>query len=299
MNINLVPEWSDHYIAYSQLKKTIYQLEKELPRLPEHGRDIEAPLLSTNEDTDEESPAVRVFAPMLEKEVERISTFYKEKETELDSERQRLFDFIKRIEFDVVRHSDEFRHSKSTHSQFDEDDHEDNEDPHDHSDSDEDEDEITKQTRQDIELPNPSTSSIHLDPQQYNDQTRHETDLREAHYNAPFSPGHARAKTAAQFTTRRSFNGNEDNNGETDIPRRKSIGVIRRPSLGLLGFKGGNSQDSYHDDEEESIWISRSNYAIDQRIIIKKRLTELFVQFSELKQFSEINETGFKKILKK
>ncbi|TIC45569.1 SPX-domain-containing protein [Wallemia mellicola] len=292
LNINLVPEWSDHYIAYSQLKKKIYQIEKDLTHTY-NDRDIEEPLLSyTNNDDD--SPAIKLFAPMLEKEVERISSFYKEKEIELDNDRQKLFDSIKRLEFDAFTNANGDINDMSPSRHAEHDDEDDDNDPNDNSDSDEDEDEITKQTRQDLELP--SASSIHVDPQQYNDHTRHETDIREAHYKAPFSPGHSRAKTAGHPSTRRSFNGNSNEDDvQNDVPRRKSIGVIRRPSLGIFRSRTNDVDD----DEVESIWTSRSNYAIDQRIMIKRRLTEVFVQFSELKQYAEINKTGFKKILKK
>ncbi|TIB30533.1 hypothetical protein E3P86_03486 [Wallemia ichthyophaga] len=243
LNINLVPEWSDYYLGYEQLKRRIYQLERDLetqqPR--QQPSDIETPLLSATD-----SPAIRLFSQILEKEVDRITTFYKDKESELDSDRQSLFNFIHATELDVVRNSQDFRPSRddtrdtyNTHNTHN------THDNNDHSDSDDDDDDITKHTQ-------PKT---HFARRSFNDDFHHDQ---------------------------------RDTNVENNPPRRKSIAVIRRPSLDLLD-----------DDIEDSIWTSKSNYAIDQRIMIKKRLTELFVQFSELKQFAQINETGCKKILKK
>jgi phosphate transporter len=50
---------------------------------------------------------------------------------------------------------------------------------------------------------------------------------------------------------------------------------------------------------ETSIWLSKSNYAFDVQLIFKRRITNLYIQFTSLRSFVELNYSGFRKILKK
>ncbi|KAK2732658.1 low-affinity phosphate transporter [Myotisia sp. PD_48] len=80
IQFNAVPDWSSHYIAYSNLKKLIYTLERQVNQ-PDGGGEIEsAPLLDRSLDTDV------VFRRALDGELEKICSFYHEKETELYKE---------------------------------------------------------------------------------------------------------------------------------------------------------------------------------------------------------------------
>ncbi|KAI9598907.1 SPX domain-containing protein [Syncephalis fuscata] len=88
LKFNAVPEWSDHYVAYPQLKKLVYQIERnvvftraagEEDTLPEHE-----PLL------DVRSRANSEFLPVLDRELGRITEFYVAKEGELYDEIGRL-----------------------------------------------------------------------------------------------------------------------------------------------------------------------------------------------------------------
>ncbi|TPX07150.1 uncharacterized protein E0L32_010951 [Thyridium curvatum] len=75
IQFNAVPDWSSHYIAYSNLKKLIYQLEKVVHQAA--GTDAESrPLIQT------EDPEA-VFIRALDVELEKISSFYGVKEQEL------------------------------------------------------------------------------------------------------------------------------------------------------------------------------------------------------------------------
>ncbi|EPQ53940.1 SPX-domain-containing protein [Gloeophyllum trabeum ATCC 11539] len=49
----------------------------------------------------------------------------------------------------------------------------------------------------------------------------------------------------------------------------------------------------------ESVWTSRSNYAMDVRLLFKRRITTLYVSVTSLKSYVEVNYSGFRKILKK
>ncbi|CAJ0753709.1 11900_t:CDS:2, partial [Entrophospora sp. SA101] len=82
IQFNAVPDWADHYIAYSNLKKLVYQLEKDII------------VTSTSTDTEagitEQSPLLvgktktnPIFTLALDKELAKINTFYCNKEKEL------------------------------------------------------------------------------------------------------------------------------------------------------------------------------------------------------------------------
>lgn len=82
LQFNAVPDWSSHYIAYSNLKKLIYQLEKNAHQA--RAGDAESrPLISTEEPED-------VFSKSLGIELEKICSFYSLKEGELLEEVSQL-----------------------------------------------------------------------------------------------------------------------------------------------------------------------------------------------------------------
>ncbi|CAJ2510667.1 Uu.00g062920.m01.CDS01 [Anthostomella pinea] len=78
IQFNAVPDWSSHYIAYSNLKKLIYQLEKTVHQ--PGTADVETRPLLRNEDPD------TVFSRALDVELEKVSSFYGVKEKELFDE---------------------------------------------------------------------------------------------------------------------------------------------------------------------------------------------------------------------
>ncbi|RDW82378.1 hypothetical protein BP6252_03490 [Coleophoma cylindrospora] len=80
IQFNAVPDWSSHYIAYSNLKKLIYQLEKSVHRSTGTEDAENSPLIRPNDDPDE------VFRRALDVELEKISSFYQLKELEIYGE---------------------------------------------------------------------------------------------------------------------------------------------------------------------------------------------------------------------
>ncbi|KAM5348572.1 hypothetical protein ACJ41O_008396 [Fusarium nematophilum] len=82
IQFNAVPDWSSHYIAYSNLKKLIYQLEKSAHQA--RAGDAESRPLINHEDPEE------VFARALGIELEKICSFYVSKEGELLEEATQL-----------------------------------------------------------------------------------------------------------------------------------------------------------------------------------------------------------------
>ncbi|KAL8950197.1 MAG: hypothetical protein Q9222_003760 [Ikaeria aurantiellina] len=82
IQFNAVPDWSSHYIAYSNLKKLIYTLEKAIHQAQGLAPlDAEAsPLLGNDEDPD------LVYRRALDSELEKICSFYQLKELEIYGE---------------------------------------------------------------------------------------------------------------------------------------------------------------------------------------------------------------------
>lgn len=92
IQFNAVPDWSSHYIAYSNLKKLIYQLEKTIHQ--SNGGDAESRPLISGEDPE------GVFKRALDIELEKISSFYQLKEQELIDDVNRLLRDVGRFEDD-------------------------------------------------------------------------------------------------------------------------------------------------------------------------------------------------------
>jgi phosphate transporter len=87
IQFNAVPDWSSQYISYSNLKKLIFQLEKQLhqgnnPSGAEHDPES-SPLLEGNGSLKDPDT---IFARKLNEELEKICAFYQVKELEVFGE---------------------------------------------------------------------------------------------------------------------------------------------------------------------------------------------------------------------
>ncbi|PSR85628.1 SPX domain-domain-containing protein [Coniella lustricola] len=110
IQFNAVPDWSSHYIAYSNLKKVIYQLEKTIHQNSfSHANDVESRPLLTSDDPE------FVFKRVLDVELEKITSFYQIKERELFDELSKLLHDIGRSEDEDSEHGVIDR-PKSSHS---------------------------------------------------------------------------------------------------------------------------------------------------------------------------------------
>ena len=90
IQFNAVPDWSSYYISYSNLKKLIYQLEKQLHSSIPGGKadpqDAESsPLLTSSTGGLPDDPD-KVFTRKLDDELEKICSFYQLKELEIHGE---------------------------------------------------------------------------------------------------------------------------------------------------------------------------------------------------------------------
>ncbi|KAI1007582.1 putative transporter [Podosphaera aphanis] len=81
IQFNAVPDWSSYYLAYSNLKKLIYHLEKTKSKSGSGIDDPERSLLIQ----DDTSPD-KIFQKALDLELEKISSFYHDKKLELIAE---------------------------------------------------------------------------------------------------------------------------------------------------------------------------------------------------------------------
>ncbi|KAN0064002.1 low-affinity phosphate transporter [Thecaphora frezii] len=337
LQFNSVPDWADKYLAYSNLKKAIYLLEKDLPLEPGSSSaaytDVEnesAGLLQQSPHNDSD----RVFVPLLDKEMDKIVGFFIQKEKELQADLDTLDRDLDRVENEEIDGDSDVPFS---------------------DDDDDDEDLIeTVRTGKASTERRSSLDQLFKDPHRYNQASREERRLR----------GWSRDSTddaAGQGRTRKDSQMTDDSGLTRPSPgRRKSSQLVetapdsvdgaidattasldqgrraraassaslsqsqtlrgsttkwnvfgkkprRRMSLGLVHTDGEQERPSaseagdslYGGSKPMSIWTAENDYAIDMRITFKKCITDLFVAFSELKQFIQLNETGMRKILKK
>lgn len=100
LQFNAVPDWSSNYISYSNLKKLIFQLEKQVNQLGQPAStalDPESSPLLTNSTTIDDPD--KVFSRKLDDELEKICSFYKLKELEIYGEVEALLRDVE--EFDA------------------------------------------------------------------------------------------------------------------------------------------------------------------------------------------------------
>lgn len=116
----------------------------------------------------------------------------------------------------------------------------------------------------------------------------HDGDDDDADQPEPVTPSRRRP-SLAQRTSHPSFN-----NGTT--PRFS--GLRTRRSLANRMMTGSFLTDG-EDSSNPQAWDGLSDWAIDTRIMFKRRLASLFTSLSELKQFVDLNYTGFRKVIKK
>lgn len=72
-----------------------------------------------------------------------------------------------------------------------------------------------------------------------------------------------------------------------------------RGTLGKLSNTLNNLRESSAYDQENTVWTARTDYAYDIRLLFKRRITNLYISFTNLRSYVEINYSGFRKIVKK
>ncbi|KAI5990255.1 SPX domain-containing protein [Pisolithus albus] len=275
LKFNAVADWWDEYIAYDALKQYIYQLEKQQHKPVRPSNDLEAneqtSLMDGNITT---SATDALFVPLLDKELLKVTLFYEHQEKE-------LFDELAALE-ELIDEQDSAGLTGGEHYM-------------DYGEDDEDDDD------DDDEHPGEHVRFDHVPAR----RTRKSS-----------SAGYSRRSTSASRRMHRwSISSTESVPRDTEnstIPPNHST-ASRVPSgsratnpsqspirrMRLLAHKLRGMRDSVTSVEDESVWTSESNYARDVRFLFKRRITNLFVSFSSLKSYLELNYSGFWKILKK
>jgi phosphate transporter len=260
IQFNAVPDWSSHYISYSNLKKLIYQLEKQIhskttPRSA--SQDAEAsPLLVSGDASDPD----RVFTRKLDDELEKICSFYRLKELEIFGEVDALLKDVE--EFEAEHAAGEIDgEGGGVRRQS-----------------------VWARARQQsifrsFQLPpkrrRTSTMSSREATIPEEDDSEGEDDDEQSALTKSQTLDRRPTTRGKDFATGEQIMTNDDLNTSQELARR-------RPSVAFNDFG---------DDALQALY--------DEGITLKKRVINLYVSICELRSFIQLNETGFSKVLKK
>lgn len=117
----------------------------------------------------------------------------------------------------------------------------------------------------------------------------HDGDDDETHQQDSVTPARRRLSIAQQ-AFHPSLGNNATSNRAPNLRTRRSL--ANRVMTGSFLTDG-------EDSSNPQAWDGLSDWAIDTRIMFKRRLASLFTSLSELKQFVDLNYTGFRKVIKK
>ncbi|KAJ3518184.1 hypothetical protein NLJ89_g10 [Agrocybe chaxingu] len=261
LKFNAVADWWDEYIAYDALKKYIYQLEKQQAG-HEHllAHDIESNERSSLLRQGDASSTDSLFIPLLDRELKKIVLFYEHQEKE-------LLDDLEELERDVELQEEIGLRGGEHYQDFDEEDEEDDD-------------------------------SISRSPV----GTRRRRKSSSAARGQRLPGGPSGLPDASPVLRRQSISSNEDDGPGLETSYA-SLQPPKRGTLSKLQTKLTNMRDSITSSAsatvEHTIWTSQSDYAYDTRLLYKRRITTLYISFTNLKSYVEINYSGFRKIIKK
>ena len=265
IQFNAVPDWSSHYISYSNLKKLIYQLEQEVNSKSGRARsnsviDPESSPLLPNGFADAVNDPDRVFIRKLDDELEKICSFYRLKELEIYGEVDALTSDVE--EFDAEHEAGEADGEGGGLRRQS----------------------VWARARQQsifrsFQLPRKRRTSTmsrssHEAPIPEEDESGDDDDERSA-LNKSQTLDRRPATRGKDYASGAQIGMNEDLNTSQELARR-------RPSVAFNDFGDEALQALY-----------------DEGITLKKRVINLYVSICELRSFIQLNETGFTKVLKK
>ncbi|KAL3230561.1 Low-affinity phosphate transporter PHO91 [Nakaseomyces bracarensis] len=237
LQFNSVPEWSSKYIAYSQLKKLIYALQKE--KLYSSGSsdtltvgsEETQPLLDVRDD--ENSSYIRRFVQALDYEVKKIEKFFLSQETGLIANYNELKDDVKEYEQEL------------------------------------------------------SSANFLVPAQSYT--------------------GGAGGAGSRPVRRRRLSSASSVESNNSGLP--PSVDSAPALTSGMIHSQAQENEQGIDTLKSRSstVNINSMNYSsfdpmnsqLQHKVTLKKRLVMIFTQLSELKDFIELNQTGFSKICKK
>ncbi|KAF9346682.1 low-affinity phosphate transporter, partial [Mortierella sp. AD094] len=274
LQFNVVPEWADYYLAYSNLKKIIYQVEKDLVAAgAPSSNDIESGLaepneqsglLSTRKRTEARTKAKNTFLPALDKELEKILTFYYKKERELYAEVEALASDIEFVE-SVDPATSARLASSGSHGHG-----------HTHSKA-------------------LSSGSVRKTRTRNNSRSSRSGPLRSGSWR------YDDALDAAEYEQSAGQQVAKDDQTQTPTspPLGHGVGssseataIIPTPVI-----ENEEEDDDADDDDIRSLWFDPEME--QERMHYRHNCIEMFVNLSELQAYAKLNCTGFSKILKK
>ncbi|KAK1011272.1 low-affinity phosphate transporter [Friedmanniomyces endolithicus] len=278
IQFNAVPDWSSRYISYSNLKKLIYQLEKQLNQANgasagrKHDDAESSPLLSQS--TSWSDNPDQVFAKKLEEELEKVCSFFQLKELEIYGEVDAILKDVEEFEAEHAAGEREGEgHGVRRQS-------------------------LWARARQqsifkNFQLPQPRRRrSSTMGTQRTNDsrprdtediQEGEESEEEDAGEGTALTKGHAPDLRTGKWESGKNLGGSTaQHDRRTSVDQNSSAEVRRRPSMVFNDFG---------DDALQALY--------DEGITLKKRIVNLYVDVSELRSFVQLNEKGFSKVLKK
>ncbi|KAI6155835.1 SPX domain-containing protein [Pisolithus tinctorius] len=274
LKFNAVAEWWDEYIAYDALKQYIYQLEKQQHKPTRPSTDLEANEHTSLMDSNLTTPAVdTLFVSLLDKELMKVTLFYEHQEKE-------LFDELAALE-DLINEQDAAGLTGGEHYM-------------DYGEDDEDEDEDDEHPGEHVRFDHGSMRRTRKSSSA--GYSRRSTSASRRMHRWSISS----TESAARDTESNAMPLNPNQSSRAPSGSREanpSQSPIRR--VRALAYKLRGMRDSAASVEDESVWTSMTDYARDVRFLFKRRITNLFVSFSSLKSYVELNYSGFRKILKK
>ncbi|KAJ8077599.1 low-affinity phosphate transporter [Marasmius tenuissimus] len=267
LKFNAVSEWWDEYIDYDMLKKCIYQLEKQQQILSSSYHDIES-----NERTslvgrrvDRETDAV--FIPMLDRELRKIVLFYENQEKELIEELEELEELVK-VQEEMGLEGDHYND--------------------DFTDDEDDDDESLSQSRD-------ATTATGRRRRRMSSSASNSRNLFSGEGSAVPEGSLSPTEHRRRYSIASSSEGEGDMDASLVSTRRRTVSG----TMGKLADTFNIMRGSITSNMIPDVWNAKTNYAYDTRLLFKRRITTLYISFSSLRSYVEVNYSGFRKILKK
>ena len=260
IQFNAVPDWSSHYISYSNLKKLIYTLEKQINHPHDVGDEEQTALLGGQQ----LDPDI-TFKRMLDSELDKVGSFYRLKELEIFGDVEQLVEDEEQYKTEtqglnmeeVVDFENRKKMNRSS-SIFNM--------------------PFRKKRRS-------STMSTSVEePSMEQDDEDSDSDLEEGQPLRKKPNVKQRSQSSWEPRPRSNTNLSESREDLRSSTISDGGPLRRRQSMAL---------QMDHDDPNQISAL------YDSGITLKKRTISLYVSLCELKSFIQLNQTGFKKASKK
>ncbi|SCV74838.1 BQ2448_7867 [Microbotryum intermedium] len=318
---NSVPEWTSHYLNYEALKAAIYRFEKQQLAAPpteytDVERDADAPLLGSGGGGAAHAQKAsndKLFTRLLDQELHKITEFYVEKERELLGDLALLQADIERIEDETSHLSGQGMTSGASDSEEDRQDDEDDDEDAEHGDPGGVAAKTSKMVKGAIE-------QVFSNPRNYDAANREARKARRKRAGsfARSIEGLSGGEGAGSRRSRTLSNASvasgdllgvdeiqQEQNGtaRSGESNKKTLRKIGSKSFGTPSRRRDTSRftagSTVNEDDDDGVFGGTSDWAIDTRIMYKRRIAALFTSLSELKQYVDLNYTGLSKVLKK